>query len=192
MGKKKRRRSYIVKKNFQFRYVGVIVLLLLSAAILVAVNIYYQMGRLVMENVHVVGIVSFLKSVNLTLAVWFAFIIIVVVFFGIFFSHRIAGPLKHLEDSMARIGRGDFTKYVKIRKKDEFKDLIDVFNKMVISLRQLVLKDRSILKEISMKVENLSNQLKKETLAKHDIDILRDEVNKLSSMVDELTKEFTI
>lgn len=189
---KKRRKSYIVKQNFQLRYVGIMVFLILAATILVGINIYYQMGRLVMENSQVSGVTSFLKSVNLTLGIWISFIIILIAFFGIFLSHRIAGPLKSLENSMARVSKGDFSKYAKIRKGDEFQELIDVFNKMVIDLRQIVLEDRSIAKDIIKKLEYCSGQLDKDHLTKEQIHKLKEELDKLNLLIKKFTIEFKI
>ncbi len=192
MQRKKRRRTYIVKQNFQLRYIGIMVFLILAATILVGINIYYQMGRLVIENAQVSGITSFLKSVNITLGIWISFIIILIAFFGIFLSHRIAGPLKSLENSMTRVRKGDFSKYAKIRKGDEFQELIDVFNKMVIDLRQIVLEDRSIIKDIMKKVEYCSGQLNKDHLTKDEIHKLKEDLGKLTQGVKKLTTEFKL
>ncbi|MFH1238577.1 MAG: methyl-accepting chemotaxis protein [bacterium] len=190
--KSKRRRSYIVNKNFQLRYIGVMAFLLLAATIMVGITIYYQMGRLIVENSEVVGIPAFLNTVTVTLLIWAGFIIALIVFFGLFISHRIAGPLKRLEDSIIKVGQGNLSKYAQIRKGDEFKELVDIFNKTVISLRQLALKEKDLAIQISKQVDSIGEQLHKDSLTKHEIQQMREELNKLMNKVNEIAADFKL
>ncbi|MFH1784327.1 MAG: HAMP domain-containing protein [bacterium] len=192
MEKRKRRTSYIVKQNFQLRYISIMVFLILAATILVGVNIYYQMGRLVMENTHVIGIASFLKSVNITMAIWISFIILLVVFFGIFLSHRIAGPIKNLENNMQRVGKGDLTKQVRIRKNDEFRELVDVFNSMVKELRQSIISEQANAKYILNIISRCKSRLSRGSLSKQEIDDMKEDLETLNSLVNGLSGEFKV
>jgi nitrogen fixation/metabolism regulation signal transduction histidine kinase len=64
---------------------------------------------------------------------------LLVLVFGIFFSHRIAGPLFNLKRVMRQVEDGDLTVVMKIREKDEFHDVESSFNSMVTSLRNKML-----------------------------------------------------
>ncbi len=57
--------------------------------------------------------------------------IFLVLVFGLFYSHRIAGPLFNLKRTMRRVGEGNLKATMKIRKNDEFHDVEESFNQMV-------------------------------------------------------------
>lgn len=53
---------------------------------------------------------------------------------GVFFSHRIGGVIYALKRTMTRIINGEEVVF-NLRQKDEFRELIDLFNQMVSSLK---------------------------------------------------------
>jgi methyl-accepting chemotaxis protein len=57
-------------------------------------------------------------------------------------SHRIAGPLWRLEQTANAVGAGDFTLKVKLRDKDQLKDLADQVNSMIKGLNGLAVEVR--------------------------------------------------
>jgi methyl-accepting chemotaxis protein len=86
-------------------------------------------------------------------------ILLVIVVVSIFISHEVAGPLVHLEKSMARIGQGDLTEKITLRKGDEFKEIALLFNDMTGGIKQIVIKDREHLQRIIFKMEDLKNKI---------------------------------
>lgn len=50
---------------------------------------------------------------------------------SIFLSHRIAGPLYKLRESMQEVARGNFDLRISFRKNDHFNELQDTFNEMI-------------------------------------------------------------
>ena len=54
---------------------------------------------------------------------------------GIMYSHRIAGPLHHLDRKMRRIAAGEDPSPVNFRRRDQFLELADSFNAMIVKLR---------------------------------------------------------
>jgi nitrogen fixation/metabolism regulation signal transduction histidine kinase len=61
--------------------------------------------------------------------------ILLVIIFGIFYSHRLAGPVFNLKRRMRELGEGRFQTGMHIRKRDEFHDVEDAFNEMTEGLR---------------------------------------------------------
>lgn len=59
------------------------------------------------------------------------FVFIFLFIFGLILSHRIAGPLEKLKNSLEDYSNGDKIHKLKFRKNDFFKDLADTFNKLI-------------------------------------------------------------
>jgi len=57
----------------------------------------------------------------------------------LFVSHKIAGPMFRFEEELKRIGEGDLTNKVMIRKKDQITDMAVSLNDMIAGLRAKVL-----------------------------------------------------
>ncbi len=62
--------------------------------------------------------------------------IILVAFFGLIFSHRTAGPLFHMKRVFEEIRKGNKNQRIRLRPKDEFRDVADSFNKMMDTLQK--------------------------------------------------------
>jgi methyl-accepting chemotaxis protein len=56
---------------------------------------------------------------------------------GVFYSHRIAGPLHNLNNRMKQIaaGEGSDSSPLRFRQKDQFQELAENFNAMMAKLR---------------------------------------------------------
>ncbi len=57
---------------------------------------------------------------------------------ALFYPHPIAGPLFRIERELRKVGGGDLTLQLRLRKGDELKDLAEAINGMVGELRQRV------------------------------------------------------
>lgn len=64
----------------------------------------------------------------------FAFILLVS-FLGLVFSHRTAGPMYHFDRVFREIKEGKVDSRVRLRPKDDFRNVADTFNEMMDSLR---------------------------------------------------------
>jgi len=132
---KLQRRRYISHKKFQFRILGMLLLLVLLATLVTTlVNHYFLLSSIVdftME--HGRGptgmdlFVASLRPLIIILPVVFVFLAIIV----IFISHRIAGPLYRLKMYMEKVENGDYSVRLKFRKNDSIHDVAESFNRMV-------------------------------------------------------------
>jgi methyl-accepting chemotaxis protein len=83
-----------------------------------------------------------------------------VVLMGIYFSHKIAGPMYRFEWGLERIAEGDLTLEIRTRRGDAFKDFEAALNKTIKTLHQFVKEDQQIIQEIDGIVKELENQIK--------------------------------
>ncbi len=117
-----RRRQYIIDKNFQFKYLlRILVLESVVAIVIFAASAYFFLF-VVGDVEHDWGTILFQLIVILILLSIFN------VMKGILISHRIVGPIYHIQKDLKKFIDGDLLTETKIRKKDEFKEFAEVVN----------------------------------------------------------------
>lgn len=57
-------------------------------------------------------------------------------FFGLLLSHRTAGPMFHFKRVFGEIQAGQLDRRIRLRPKDDFRDVAEAFNKMMDSLQR--------------------------------------------------------
>lgn len=150
-----KRKQYIVAPGFQFRYVGLILLLMFLTAALCSYVVYYtsmiNLGEK-LANVYPQGrLVSIVKIVNFRILVSVLLISPLVAVIGIFLSHRIAGPIYRMEKFLADLAGGNLGSRLTLREKDELTPLANGINFVIDNLREAVTKEKAHAKAI---VEN--------------------------------------
>lgn len=129
------RRRLIIQKEFQLKYVGVILAVMFLSAVISGYTIYYNSWVLLgskLANIYPQGrLVQIFKSVNIRLAVSMFFVAVLCVGVGIITSHRIAGPVYRMIRFLGSVTNGDYSQRLRLRKKDELKDLAEAINKLV-------------------------------------------------------------
>ena len=152
-----KRRRWIINPSFQYRFIGIfIVVSVLMSFFIVSFSWHTyssflkdlsqketKMGLytdLVNEYIEPGATVFWVpketqKQVVLKLSLFTAFISVFVLVLGIIISHRIAGPLHRLNNSLLAISRDEPVPQLKFRPRDEFQILADSFNKCVNRLK---------------------------------------------------------
>ena len=130
-----RRRRYLVRREFQLKYVGLIQAVMFISAIIVGYTIYYNSWILLGEKLAAVypqgRLVHIFKTVNIRLAVNLAFVSLFWIGIGILASHKIAGPVYRMIHFLESVAKGDCSQRLRLRKKDELHDLADAINSVV-------------------------------------------------------------
>jgi len=62
-------------------------------------------------------------------------IMILIMVIGIFYSHRMAGPIYRMEQDIKKVLAGEKDLRIKVRKKDKFKELAELINKLIQKLK---------------------------------------------------------
>ena len=157
-----RRKNYFIKREFQTKFILKFCALVALTALISAIVVYLFLSRsvtTVFENSKIVikpstefvmpGLI--LSSLVSILLVSLATIVTV-----LFISHRIAGPLYKLENSLERMAEGDLSFDISLRKNDETKTLSEAFNRTRRRLNGMISGIKKDLREgrdVSQKIE---------------------------------------
>lgn len=159
-----RRSNYFIKKEFQTRFILKFCGLLIVSCLLMGALVYFLSTRTItasFENLRFVArttsdfILPALALGALAAAIIVSISCIAVV---LYVSHRIAGPLYHIEKSICRITGGDLTVSTNLRKTDEVRTIADRLNEMVKKIRETV----AGYEEEVMAIEDAIDSIRKE------------------------------
>ena len=144
MPQQNRRRTYLINPRFQWRFIG-----FMATVSVLAISMLYVSNILFFRNMEhealSVGLTpdnpyfDFLKEQKSTLSMLYfgvsGLVFVLMMGLGILYSHRIAGPLYHLDRKMRRIAGGEEPSPLQFRRRDQFLELTESFNAMVGKLR---------------------------------------------------------
>ncbi|PYV08341.1 MAG: hypothetical protein DMG07_26115 [Acidobacteria bacterium] len=119
----------LVKLRFQFTYAVTIFVLLGASTFII-----WLFGTLAINHMVDNRIIGQLSVFSLALVFGLSLI----------FSHFIAGPIYRFEKTLETVRDGDLTVVVRLRARDEFKELADLFNQMLASLRLRLQTERDV------------------------------------------------
>jgi HAMP domain-containing protein len=165
---KRKRRQYLINKRFQFYLLGWVFLTAFAvlASYVCIVNMYFLTG-LSMETadpetaVWTQYIASPFTSLKGVLALGFCVAILAWIVFRT--THTIAGPIYRFSCVAKSITAGDYdTPVIRLRKRDEFKELAGDLNDMMDSLRARRDKARDIARRLSEDLEAAGGRLDEE------------------------------
>ncbi len=175
-----RRRQYIIKKGLQFRYIGLVFGLALIASLVTGWTVFATGWHFLGEKLASVypqgRLIYVLRATNLALIRNLLFISPLIFILGLLFSHKIAGPVYRIEKTLGDISKGNLGLKIRLRDGDELVDLaytinnlVENFNKTIISDKDIVIKIEKDLEEIKRlasgqpcdcaKIESLINSL---------------------------------
>jgi len=191
--KKNRRKRYIVESNFQKRFILRFVLvisgatLLATAAILGVFYFKYQYGGADLNNLIIMvtpegttNVSSLFQIVLIPLFSVGLLILAISIPYSLFYSHKIAGPIYRLEQSLDLLLNGEMNFMVTFRKKDEFAQIAYKMNELIDFLRRNVDEARSSYRVIRDNVTIVEKLIMEDNI----------DVNKLKNTVSELDRFF--
>ena len=157
-----RRRNYFIKKEFQTRFILkfcilVVLTTLISASVLYhfssqSVTTVFEDSRLTIKPSTEFIVPGLILSTLISVIIVGVATVAVV----LFISHRIAGPLYKLEDSLEQVANGDVSFDIRLRKGDETEKLAEAFNATSRGLDNLI----SGVKEESAQLDSAITGLK--------------------------------
>ena len=175
MRKKIFRRQYFVKSELQFWFVLILILVVSIEAIFFGYGISYLLTIASdWQRPHVVF--DFFKILILILLLLIAVNFIL----GIYFSHKIAGPLFRLHRILREIREGKVPDKFYVRRGDVFKDFFREFNEVVLVLNKLN-RDKEHIKQALGQL----NQCQEILDRKHSVEELK-KVQKMFSSIKNL------
>ncbi|OGW82834.1 MAG: hypothetical protein A2987_01975 [Omnitrophica bacterium RIFCSPLOWO2_01_FULL_45_10] len=154
-----KRRTYLILKGVQLRYVGLLLIVMFMTAALSSYVIYYTTMMFMGEklaNVYPQGrLVSIINIFNFRILLSMVLITPLVVLIGIFASHKIAGPMFRIARTLRGMAAGDLTAPIVLRKGDELTDIADAINHISDTLRVSLKNQKETIDKMGYDMQNL-------------------------------------
>ncbi|MBI4057442.1 MAG: methyl-accepting chemotaxis protein [Elusimicrobia bacterium] len=175
-----KRRTILIKKGFQLKYIALVFSSVLIALLITGAEITFTLRYILNANP---GLQPFLDQIGgmlpLLLVKFLIYIVIILVVAGVI-SHRIAGPIFRFEKSAKVVATGDLTHRVSLRSGDQLMELQEEFNRMVGNLQSLIQKDRTLIRHLSNRLDELAKKHLKDKPLNEDLDSLKKELEHIT------------
>ena len=159
MGKKWRRKNYFIKRDLQGRYIFTFFLFVVIGSILFTVIFSLLSSNtltVVYDNYNLrIGKTPLILLKDILSAQWIFIVIsgLLVIVLSMFLTHRFAGPLYRFERTLESLIEGNLKCRIHLRKKDEAKEMADLFNvlieRLTINLKEIRRMSEDIQRTIS-------------------------------------------
>ncbi len=186
-----RRRSYLIDRKFQGKFIARLSALVLIGGILTIVLLYLfgtQSKTVAIQNSRVVA----RSTADFILPLLVQTVIAVTILVGLtaglmtlLMSHKIAGPLYRFKKVMEALERGDFSSEFNIRSTDQLNSLADEVNSMIRNTKKEVLELKNSAVSLKIKLDSLAEN----DLSENKRSILA-ELKKLSEELDRTIRYF--
>lgn len=182
--RKFQRKTVLVKRALQLKYIGMVFLSVLVASLIVGGDVYYSLSRVMLTECpsSIDRVIQFNGVLMVKVALYLGLMLLI----SLYVSHRFAGPIYRFEKSAQTVGEGDLTHRVSLRTGDELMELQEEFNGMVSGLQALVQKDRNLVKRLSEHLDDASKRLPE------DADVCRREIKDIKVELEHLTRSFRV
>jgi methyl-accepting chemotaxis protein len=125
------RKTILIKKHLQYRYMALIFASVLLAFIVVGLDVLWTISKVVNEHPMMQPMLEELTKMAPLFAIKIVMYLLIVLIVSVVVSHRMAGPVFKFEKSCATVAEGDLAHRVYLRKGDQLTDLQDQFNNML-------------------------------------------------------------
>jgi len=175
-----KRRQFLVKRDFQTRFISQFCLLIFGSALIsTGMILYFSSGSLTsmfsQSRLMVTDTALYLlPTVVYANLVTIVIIAVATMLVMLFISHKIAGPLFRFEKDVKAIADGDLTLTIWLRKKDQLRELAQDINQMTSCLNRKV-------REIQTELEKIIHSASEEGAPQW----FRDELELLSREIGE-------
>jgi len=134
-----KRANFLINRRFQLRFAFFVCSWVFALSMVYPIIIYnlFEYFLNLASNPATAEVLSVEKirmiqnQVLLLLGVLQILFLLITFMLSIFLSHRIAGPLYKLRNSMEDVAKGNFDSRMQFRKNDHFMELQDTFNDMI-------------------------------------------------------------
>ena len=133
-----RRRQWVVNPTLQYRFVAVIVLLLLVLTAGTLLSVYIA----IWTTLRTFGLmedpvaVAQLTTAGVVTTLELLCIAPVVIWVGIRLTHRVAGPLVRITSALEQLTQGNYAVHLKLRKGDSLHEVAELINHLAEALSQ--------------------------------------------------------
>lgn len=185
-----KRTQYLVNRPLQLAYSGQLILHVTLITLIFGFALWYLnreylelFYKMVGENALPKEYIRSIEN-SFIIKIFLAAVVmgVLLLFVGIYTSHRVAGPLFRLTKFINLVGVENELQTVQIRKKDQLKEMASAFNHMVHSLRDKMYQDLRLIDQVKDKINIVMTDLKKDSI---NVEKLTQELHE----IDELTSD---
>src|SRR5687768_6496613 len=91
------RRTVLVKRSLQLKYIGLVFVSVLLASVIVGGDVYYTMARMLLQDNP--SLAPAVSQFNTIIAVKLGLYLVLMLLISLYVSHRFAGPIYRFEKS---------------------------------------------------------------------------------------------
>ncbi len=198
---KNRRKRFIIEGNFQTRFILRFILVVVGATLLSTGAIMglfyfkYHAGGAELESLIVVitpegetNVAGLFQIILTPLIVANLIVLCVIIPYSLFYSHKVAGPIYRLEQSMDMLLGGDMDFIITLRRNDEFRYLADKMNALIDYMRRNIGEVRSSYRVTRDIISRIGTLIRSKPL---NVKLLLKEVTDLERFYKERGKPFS-
>ena len=132
-----KRRQWIVNPPFQYRFIGILLLVLFMLTVGALFSVYMALWT----TLKTYGLtedplaVSLLTTVGLVATLELLLIAPVVILIGVRLTHKIAGPLVRINAALLKLAQGDYGVHITLRRGDSLVEVAEAVNRLATALR---------------------------------------------------------
>jgi methyl-accepting chemotaxis protein len=149
------RRTIIINKSFQYKFIAIFVACVAVAIAIVAIDMFTSLGGYVASSFPEVDMKAVYRDSWIALAIKAAVYLAGIYVVGLIFSFHLAGPMFRFKKSAEEVATGNLSYRAFTRKGDEWGDFRISFNDMTASLQEKALKDASRTETVRRIIEDL-------------------------------------
>lgn len=132
-----RRRQLIVNRPLQYRFIGAMLLILVTLTAIALATVYLTLWG----TLRTFGLEHDAVTLSLFTTIWWSLIfelLVVapfVVWMGVLLTHKVAGPLVRIQAALTRMTNGNYDVHLRLRRADALVELAEGINRLAESLR---------------------------------------------------------
>ncbi len=135
-----RRLAWVTRHPLQSRYLFIVVMSMVGPSVLLSGCLYFLLFKLMAEQVampeviHEI-IVPVFNKINTILIIGWPVMFGIIFVWGLYISHRFAGPIERLEKDLEEVLGGNWDKRIRLRQKDDLTGVAERINALIDSAR---------------------------------------------------------
>ncbi len=187
--KKFQRKRYIIEKEFQIKYIGILLFTNVLFALIVGWTVYSNIWS-VLVNEGNPYLISVMRYTDFLLLCRLILLMLAVGLISVLISHKFAGPIYRLKMAFRDVGKGKLDSKIVLRKGDQLTDLVDSFNEMIKNLGELVDEDRDLAEEIVKRLDSIIARIDSGDVDSQELAIIMLELKNINKEAENITSKF--
>ncbi|OGR82576.1 MAG: hypothetical protein A2636_04875 [Elusimicrobia bacterium RIFCSPHIGHO2_01_FULL_64_10] len=153
------RRIILVKRMLQLKIVILVLAAVLAAGAAVVLDLYALLGDTLIRDLGEGRAAELLAASARTVGLHFLVFFLIAAILSVFASHKFAGPIFRVEKVTESVADGDLTVRAVFRKGDDLSETAESVNRMIESLREMLLKDKNLAERVARRIDEVGGKL---------------------------------